>query len=77
MTIQDWTFITPWNVPEARRKLGISGNIYTVATLPAAATKGDRAFVTDATAPTFLGALVGGGTVLSPVFFDGTNWLTG
>lgn len=77
MRIDDYSQISIWNVPEARRKLGISGNIYTVATLPVVATTGDRAFVTDATAPVFLDVLVGGGTVFSPVFFDGTNWLTG
>ena len=46
---------------------------YTVATLPAG-TQGDTAFVTDALAPTFLAAVVGGGTVVTPVFYDGTNW---
>lgn len=48
---------------------------YTVATLPAGAA-GDRAYVTDATAPTFLGALVGGGAVVCPVFHNGTAWVS-
>lgn len=47
---------------------------YTVATLPAG-TIGMRAYVTDALAPTFLGVLVGGGAVVTPCFYDGTNWV--
>ncbi len=47
---------------------------YTVATLPAG-TQGDSAFVTDALAPTFLGALTGGGSVVTPVFYNGTAWV--
>lgn len=47
---------------------------YTVATLPAGI-QGDIAFVTDATAPTFLATVVGGGGVITPVFYDGTNWV--
>lgn len=47
---------------------------YTVATLPAG-TQGDTAFVIDALAPVFLTAIVGGGAVVSPVFYDGTNWV--
>lgn len=47
---------------------------YTVATLPAG-TQGDTAFVTDALAPTFLAAIVGGGAVVAPVFYNGTNWV--
>lgn len=47
---------------------------YTVATLPAG-TQGDTAFVTDALAPTFLATIVGGGAVVTPVFYDGANWV--
>jgi hypothetical protein len=50
---------------------------YTVATLPAAGTAGRRAYVTDALAPTFLGALTGGGAVVTPVFDNGTAWVAG
>lgn len=50
-------------------------NGYTVATLPAG-TDGQQAFVTDALAPTYLGALTGGGTVHTPVFFNGTAWVS-
>lgn len=48
---------------------------YTVATLPAG-TQGDTAFVTDALAPAFLTAVVGGGAIVTPVFYDGTNWVS-
>lgn len=52
---------------------------YTVATLPSAATSGAgaRSFVTDATAPEFGSAVIGGGTVKTPVYSDGTNWIVG
>jgi hypothetical protein len=50
---------------------------YTVATLPAAGTAGRRAYVTDALAPTFLGAMTGGGAVICPVFDNGTAWVAG
>lgn len=48
---------------------------YTVATLPVGE-RGDMTYVTDATTPTYLGTLVGGGTVTCPVFFNGTEWVT-
>lgn len=48
---------------------------YTVATLPAG-TQGDMAYVTDATAPTYLGALTGGGSVVCPVFYNGSAWVS-
>lgn len=48
---------------------------YTVATLPTGGT-GDVAYVTDATAPTFLGVLVGGGAVNTPVFYNGAAWVS-
>lgn len=46
---------------------------YTVATLPTGQV-GDMAYVTDALAPTYGATVVGGGAVVTPVFFDGTNW---
>jgi hypothetical protein len=52
-------------------------NAYTVATLPSAGELGRRAFVTDATAPTFLGTLTGGGSVKCPVFDNGSAWVAG
>jgi len=48
---------------------------YTVATLPVG-TAGDTAYVTDATAPTYLGALTGGGAVVCPVFYNGSAWVS-
>jgi hypothetical protein len=52
----------------------ISTGGYTVATLPAG-TVGQRAYVTDALAPTFLGVLTGGGAVVTPVFRNATVWV--
>lgn len=48
---------------------------YTVATLPYGV-EGARTFVKDATTPTFLGALTGGGAVVCPVFYNGTAWVS-
>jgi hypothetical protein len=49
---------------------------YTVAALPAG-TVGDSAYVTDALGPTFLVAVVGGGAIVTPVFYNGANWVAG
>lgn len=49
---------------------------YTVAGLPAAGTQGRIAYVTDALAPAFLTIIVGGGAIVSPVFDNGTNWVS-
>lgn len=53
---------------------------YTVATLPATAATGmvtgAMAYVTDATAPTYLAALTGGGAVTCPVFYNGAAWVS-
>jgi hypothetical protein len=49
---------------------------YTVATLPAGVL-GLTTYVTDATAPTFLGTLTGGGAVKCPVFYNGAAWVAG
>ena len=48
---------------------------YTVAGLPTGI-EGDTAFVTDATAPTYLGALTGGGAVSCPVYKNATIWVS-
>jgi len=48
---------------------------YTVATLPTGVV-GMRAYVTDATAPTYLGTLTGGGAITCPVFYNGTAWVS-
>ena len=51
----------------------------TVSGLPSAATAGAgaRAFVTDASATTFLSTVAGGGANKVPVVSDGTNWIIG
>jgi hypothetical protein len=60
----------------ASNRTVIAGAAFTVATLPAAGTQGRRAWVTDATVPTFLGTLTGGGAVVCPVFDNGTAWVS-
>jgi len=37
---------------------------------------GTMTYVTDATAPTYNGALIGGGTTVIPVFYNGTAWVS-
>lgn len=49
---------------------------YTVSTLPAG-TIGARAYVTDATACTFLGALTGGAATFCPAVYNGAAWVGG
>jgi hypothetical protein len=53
--------------------------VYTVATLPSAATSGvgARSFVSDATVTTFASTVAGGGSNKVPVYSDGTNWKIG
>jgi hypothetical protein len=53
--------------------------VYTVATLPSAATSGTgaRAFVSDALAPVFGSTVASGGAVKMPVYSDGTDWKIG
>ena len=57
----------------------ISTNGFTVGTLPTcnAGAAGTQAHVTDAAAPAFLVALVGGGAIVSPAFCNGTAWVAG
>lgn len=47
---------------------------YTFATLPTPQT-GMTACITDAAAPTYLAIATGGGAIVAPVFYDGTNWV--
>ena len=58
--------------------LNVSGvvitNGYTVATLPAGVV-GMRAYVTNSLTPTYGSAVVGGGAVTIPVFYNGTTWI--
>jgi hypothetical protein len=50
--------------------------VYTVATLPVGVL-GARAFVNNALAPAFNAAVVGGGAVTVPVFYNGAAWTVG
>ena len=54
----------------------IKQQTYTVANLPTG-TSGSRSFVTNALAPSFGAAVVGGGAVGVPVYHDGTSWKVG
>lgn len=69
-----WTFNTPVSVASGGTGSGVA---YTVATLPTAGTQGRRAWVTNALAPMFGAAPVGGGAVVIPVFDNGTTWIVG
>jgi hypothetical protein len=53
--------------------------VYTVATLPSAATSGvgARAFVSDALTTVFASTVAGGGANKVPVYSDGANWKIG
>jgi hypothetical protein len=53
--------------------------VYTVSTLPSAATSGvgARSFVSDANATTFASIVAAGGANKVPVYSDGTNWRIG
>lgn len=50
---------------------------FTVAALPACAggTQGEFTYVTDALAPAFLTTIAAGGSTVTPVFCNGTNWV--
>jgi hypothetical protein len=63
------------NLPRRAGEMAMKDIGYTVATLPAG-TVGDTAYVTDATTPTYLGALTGGGAVHTPVFRNATIWVS-
>jgi len=50
--------------------------VYTVATLPTTGVlTGSYATVSDALAPAYLTTVVGGGAIVTPVFYNGTNWV--
>lgn len=63
-------------LPDASGTLALELVGYIVTNLPVTATQGDQAYVTDATAPTYLGALTGGGAVVCPVFYNGSIWVS-
>lgn len=68
------SYVAQFTATEFIQNLPVRTKGYTVATLPAG-TLGMIAHVTDALAPAFLAAVVGGGAVKSLVFYDGTNWV--
>jgi hypothetical protein len=49
---------------------------YTFANLPSPATQGMRAYITDgAASPVYMANAAGGGSTVTPVFYNGTNWI--
>lgn len=64
------TLTGPLTAPQLRT------TVFTVATLPAGVT-GSRAAVNNALGPAFGAAVVGGGAVTIPVFFNGAVWVVG
>lgn len=48
--------------------------VVTVATLPVSPVAGEWSAVSDALAPTYGATVVGGGAIVTPVWYDGTNW---
>lgn len=85
VTALDGTEIVPLN-QAGTTKTATTGQIaavgalgaYTVATLPTGQGSGTRAFVSDSAAsPTFADTLTGGGSLVVPVYFDGTVWRYG
>ena len=68
--------LTPKGTGSVVANAPIKAQGYTVATLPTAGTIGRIAYVTDALAPTYLGVLTGGGAVKTPVFDNGTAWVS-
>ena len=67
------TLIIPTNTGD--RTIALKDEGYLVADLPTG-TLGDRAYVTDATSPTYLGTLTGGGAIKCPVFYNGSAWVS-
>jgi hypothetical protein len=62
------------------RNLTASGTVqtggYTFANLPSPATQGMRAYITDgADIPLYMANAAGGGSTVTPVFYNGTNWI--
>jgi len=64
---------TPFLV-QAQKNLGITPVGVTAANLPASPQLGQEAVVTDATAPAWGAAVVGGGALFALVTWNGTAW---
>jgi hypothetical protein len=80
LVTRDWYTFLKTVVDRLNALIVLMGSGSTVVSgLPSAATAGAgaRAFVTDATATTFLSTVAGGGSNKVPVVSDGANWLIG
>ena len=56
--------------------LTMYNNTTLVGNLPTNAPTGQEFIVSDAVSPTYLGALTGGGIVITPVWYNGTTWIS-
>lgn len=63
-------------IPNKSGTTALENEEYTVATLPSTPSRGDKAFITDAISPTYLGVAVGGGSIFCEVMYNGTDWVT-
>lgn len=71
-TNQTWT-----GTPQFNSNLRLTQQIVASLPTPAAGNIGMRATVSDASSPTFLATVSGGGSTVCPVFSNGTNWIVG
>lgn len=65
---------------DARRLFNVPATVPTFifTGLPAFPKQGDRALMSDASGPTWLAVVSGGGaSTFAPIFFDGTHWRFG
>lgn len=69
------TSVFSWSPTSLIATVPIKRAGYTVATLPASPGTGAMAYVTDAVACTFLGALTGGAAAFCPVIYNGSAWV--
>jgi hypothetical protein len=80
ITDKSGSLLAPWQswLNQLARVVGfINSGSYTVATLPAAAPAGSRAYVTDLNATTFASVAAGGGTNKLWCTSDGAVWRIG
>lgn len=70
-------YLVPSDIPDLSATYQPRSGVYTVATLPASPVQGDRAMVTDSFIDGFNSNVVGGGTEVVPVFYNGTQWKVG
>jgi hypothetical protein len=70
----DWVSLSKYFQAVTAYLVAQSGQ-YTVATLPNPPSQYQMAWVTDASSPTFLGIITGGGSTVCPVFYNGSHWV--